>query len=406
MNVLVTAPWYGPQDRGGGVARQVQLVAEALAERGHVAVVSPNIRGRRFEKDEHNGLPLYRVYLREPPRRLSEIRRTVAFLFFFLPTLWRLRQIVRRERVAVLHLNYVASNQIYFAVLRALGGPPYVVTVRGDDAMCLHERSWSEQAAVRFVCRRAGRVVSNAKGLAESARSILGLADVGCVWNCVRFDDVPDDEAAASLVGDVPSGYVLALGGFRPQKGFDVLIRAWSRLRHRGSGRHLLLVGGEPGGEDIELIETLGCADSIHWRGLARREVILGLMRGAYCLVVPSRWEGMPNVLLEAGTMGCPVIGSTVGGIPEVICDGETGLLVPPEDDVALAAAIDCYLADPALRNRFANAHCERVRAMFSTDALADNYLEIFRDLVGRDMNSDIAPLPSSAAGAADSTKR
>ena len=81
--------------------------------------------------------------------------------------------------------------------------------------------------------------------------------------------------------------------------------------------------------------------------------------------------------------MGCAVIGTTVGGIPEVVTDGQTGLLVPPEDDAALAAAIDRYLADPALRNRFANAHRERVRAFFSTDILADNYIEIFRDLVG-----------------------
>jgi glycosyltransferase involved in cell wall biosynthesis len=90
----------------------------------------------------------------------------------------------------------------------------------------------------------------------------------------------------------------------------------------------------------------------------------------------------MPNVLLEAGTMECTVIGTAVGGIPEVISDGETGLLVPVEDDVALAAAIDRYLADPELRDRFARAHAERVRALFSTDALAESYTKIFTDVV------------------------
>jgi len=383
MNVLVTAPWYGAQEEGGGVARQVQLVAEALAERGRVTVVSPNIRKRWFEKCEHNGLPLYRVYLREPPRSLSEFRWAVVFLLFFLPTVWRLRQIVKREKVDVLHLNYVTSNQVYFAALRALGGPPYVVTVRGDDVVRDHERSWLERLAVRYICGRAGRVLANARGLAETTRITLGLAEVGYVWNCVRFGDTPDDEGAARLLRDISKDYVLALGGFRPQKGFDVLIRAWSKLRHRRSDQHLLLVGGKPDPEHVELIEKLDCAGSIHWRGLTRRETVLGLMRQAYCLVVPSRWEGMPNVLLEAGTVGCAVIGTTVGGIPEVVTDGQTGLLVPPEDDAALAAAIDRYLADPALRNRFANAHRERVRAFFSTDILADTYIEIFRDLVG-----------------------
>jgi glycosyltransferase involved in cell wall biosynthesis len=109
-------------------------------------------------------------------------------------------------------------------------------------------------------------------------------------------------------------------------------------------------------------------------------------MRNAYCLAAPSRWEGMPNVLLEAGTMGCPVIGSAVGGIPEVILDGETGLIVPAEDDTALAVAIDRYLADSQLRDRFAKAHAERVRAVFSEDALADNYTNIFNDVLKADV--------------------
>lgn len=384
MNVLVTAPWYGPHDQGGGVARQVQLVAEAFAERGHVAVVSPNVRKARFEKDEHNGLPLYRVLLREPPRSLLELKRVIGFFLFFLPTIWQLRQIVRNERTNVVHLNYLWSGQVYFAALRALGGPPYVVTVRGDDAVRDHERSWPERMAARYICRHAGRVLANARGLAEIARQTFGLADVGWVWNCVRFGDVPDEVGAAKLLEGVRPGFVLALGGFRPQKGFDVLIRAWARLRHRGD-RQLLLVGDDRLPEHVDLIRKLGCEDTIQWRERASREVVLALMRHAYCLAAPSRWEGMPNVLLEAATMGCAVIGSAVGGIPEVINDGQTGLIVPSEDEAALAAAIDRYLADPELRDRLAKAHTERVRALFSTDALADSYTKIFRDLCEAD---------------------
>ncbi len=284
-----------------------------------------------------------------------------------------------------MHLNYVWSGQVYFAVLHALGGPPYVVTVRGDDAVRHQERSWPERTAVRYICHHAGRVLANARGLAEIARQTFGLADVGCVWNCVRFGEVPDEAGAAKLIGGVPSGYVLALGGFRRQKGFDVLVRAWSRVRYRGPTRHLLLVGDDLLPEHLDLIRKLGCEDTIHCRGFVSREVVLALMRIAYCLAVPSRWEGMPNVLLEAGAMGCAVIGTTVGGIPEVIDDGKTGLLVPAEDEDALAVAIDRYLADPELRDRFAKAHRERVRALFSTDALADNYTKIFRELVPAD---------------------
>jgi glycosyltransferase involved in cell wall biosynthesis len=92
----------------------------------------------------------------------------------------------------------------------------------------------------------------------------------------------------------------------------------------------------------------------------------------------------MPNVLLEAGTVGCPVIGSAVDGIPEIITDGETGLLVPSEDDAALARAIDRYLADPALRDQFGAAHRARVHALFSTDALAESYTKMFQGMLGK----------------------
>lgn len=186
------------------MARQVQLVAEALAERGHVTVVSPVIREGSIERSEHNGLPMYRVYMREPPRRLTEVMRAAAFVLFFFHTVWLLRRIVKRERVEIVHLNYIASNQIYFAALRALGGPPYVVTVRGDDVIRHHERSWTERMAVRYIYQHAGRMLANARGFAELTRQTFELPDVGWVWNCVRFGDMPDEAGAANFIGDVP----------------------------------------------------------------------------------------------------------------------------------------------------------------------------------------------------------
>ena len=108
------------------------------------------------------------------------------------------------------------------------------------------------------------------------------------------------------------------------------------------------------------------------------------LLAGLTALVLPSTaHEGVPQIVLQAQATGTPVIGTRVGGIPQVVADGETGLLVPPHDPAALAAAMQAVLDDPAAAVRRAEKALARVRAENSLDAMGEKLETMYRERLG-----------------------
>jgi glycosyltransferase involved in cell wall biosynthesis len=150
---------------------------------------------------------------------------------------------------------------------------------------------------------------------------------------------------------------VTGVGRFVSTKGYDYLIRAIAELVRRGVDVQLELVGdGEEGGRLRELAQQLDIMDRVTFRGWLNSDGVRLAMRQAAVFVHPSSGLGdaKPNVVEEAMAVGTPVIASHVSGIPELLDHGNCGILVPPKDVQALAAAIERLLADAALRRRYA----------------------------------------------------
>jgi glycosyltransferase involved in cell wall biosynthesis len=144
------------------------------------------------------------------------------------------------------------------------------------------------------------------------------------------------------------------VGRFIRDKGQDIAIKALSRLSARA---HLALIGDHatPWGRDMRLrSQSASARDRIHLVGF--RDDAREQLADFDLLVAPSRREALSLTLIEAAAAGVPVVASRIGGVPEVVLDGETGILVPPEDAVSLAAAIDSLITDPALRVRLGQA--------------------------------------------------
>ncbi len=169
---------------------------------------------------------------------------------------------------------------------------------------------------------------------------------------------------------------ILAVGRLVEKKGFSNLIEAVRLLVAEGRDLRLRIVGGG------ELADTLG--RQIAQAGLEERVELLGprlqedlidLYRAATVFALPSMViesgdrDGIPNVLVEAMRLGLPVVSTAVSGIPELVIDGETGLLVPSRDAAALAAALARLLDDPALRERLTASASGHVAAMFDLAA-------------------------------------
>ena len=156
-------------------------------------------------------------------------------------------------------------------------------------------------------------------------------------------------------------GHVLAFAGrLGPQKALEVALEAVAAV----PGVTLVVAGDGPDRAALEArAAEVGLESRSHFLGSVSRERVLRLFRAADASVLSSAWENFPHTVVEALAVGCPVIATAVGGVPEVVRDGENGLLVPPNDVAALVAAIRRFFEDDGLRRRLAEAAPESVAA-------------------------------------------
>lgn len=201
---------------------------------------------------------------------------------------------------------------------------------------------------------------------------------VELAYHGLDFDKFPSSNRPAARKDGSNSAdplVILSVGRAVTKKGYDVLLRAFAGLPADLHWRFLHVGGGVLLGSLQEQAARLGLADRIEWLGPRAQEAVLSAYRKADIFVLASRIaedgdrDGLPNVLLEAQSQGLACISTRVSAIPELVTDGETGLLVPQEDEHALAAALERLVRDPALRHRLALAGFERVRERFSHEA-------------------------------------
>jgi glycosyltransferase involved in cell wall biosynthesis len=176
----------------------------------------------------------------------------------------------------------------------------------------------------------------------------------------------------------LPPGLPVAgtVGRLETQKAQDVLLRAFAEVRRDGLDARLLLVGdGRERGNLTRLAAALGVGDAVHFAGTRRDLPTVFAALDVFAL--PSRWEGTPLALIAAMAAGLPVIATPVGGVPDVVRDGETGRLVPADDVAALTAALREALQAPGTARRlgaaareFAFARCSRSAMLRELQAL------------------------------------
>ena len=179
--------------------------------------------------------------------------------------------------------------------------------------------------------------------------------------------------------GKLPAEYVFCAATFETKKGQDVLIAAFARVAADFPALHLVLAGRSDGtlpGLRAQAARE-GLTGRVHFHADVPHARVGTLFARARLFCLPSRDEPFGIVLLEAGACRLPVVASRVGGVPEVITDGEHGLLVPPDDPAALAHALKTLLADPQMGGRLAAALHERVRTRFSWRRAVDEYLRL-----------------------------
>jgi 2-deoxystreptamine N-acetyl-D-glucosaminyltransferase/2-deoxystreptamine glucosyltransferase len=184
----------------------------------------------------------------------------------------------------------------------------------------------------------------------------------------------PASEVRADLGLDGP---VLAFAGrLTAQKALDVALAALAQV----SGVGLVVLGDGPERASLERrAAELGLNGRVRSLGSAERSDVLRLFRGCDAALLPSAWENFPHTVVEALAVGTPVLATSVGGVPEVVHDGENGLLVPAGDAAALSAAIARFFAEPGLRERLAAGAAPSVAPLAEDRLLAEVETELAR---------------------------
>lgn len=287
-----------------------------------------------------------------------------------LPCLFALARLLRQRDYALLHA-FSLTAELACVLARGLSGrrPPLVASER---SFALDRPRWFWWLK-RIVLGRSAAVIANSRagGRATAQRTGMPEALFFTVGNGVNVPDAitaPERLAIRDSLG-VSDGRLLALfvGRLVPVKNLPSLVRALHLLDPEQRPR-VVLVGEGPEQAAIEaLANELGVAADLYFTG--ERTDVDRLLQAADFLVLPSHFEGLSNALLEAMAAGCPVIATAVGGSPELVENGRTGLLFPPDDAQAFAEAI-ARMGNPVLRQHLAREAASHVAQHHSRAAL------------------------------------
>ena len=360
----------GLESSGPGGAENVVLrLAVELRERGDEPIVATMRPGWMTERAEAAGIPVWIT-----PQRPG----------FDLSWILRFARALRRERIDVLHSHEFAMNT-FGATAALLARIPTVSTIHGPHWVADRPR---RAFAYRMLRRFGVPIVAVSEHLAGFLVGGLRLprARVEIVHNGIPpprpapHADAAARRAAARAALGIPPGLplVVAVGNLYAVKDHATLLRALARLP---DARVAIAGRGEQEASLRRLAAELGLCERVHLLGL--RDDVETVLAAADLFVQPSRSEGLPLAVLEAMASGLPVVATRVGGIPEAVADGETGLLVPPGDPAALATALARVLDAEDRGAAMGRAGRERA-AEFSVARMADRYQQIYARLLRR----------------------
>jgi sugar transferase (PEP-CTERM/EpsH1 system associated) len=310
----------------------------------------------------------------------------------------RLAKIFRQIQPDVVHTHQVGTLFYAGPAARWARVPLVVHTEHGKER-------YAQQFRTRLLGRIAGRFVSTffclTRDMAAAVRAsrIVPQRKIHVIFNGIdtaQFTRRHDSRAARRALG-IPDDAPLigTVGRLTEIKRQDVLIRGFALLKKQCPAAHLMLVGEGPLRDDLQkLAAQCQVADAVHFAGY--QSPTGPFIQAMNIFALTSRSEGMPQAAIEAAVCALPIVASRVGGLPELIEHGRTGLLVPVGDESALAVALGELLADPGRARLIGAAAKQHAVATFDISRMADDYHRHFTEALKQPisvMRPDPAPL-------------
>jgi glycosyltransferase involved in cell wall biosynthesis len=359
----------------GGAERHLVGLGAGLAQAGHDVTIATSTGGSLVRIAEESGLTVRPLLSMLVKRRFSP-----AFA-------WQLARLLSRERVDLVHAHMYASA-IASTVACLATATPLLVTEHS-------EASWRGRAARhlnRLAYARARRLIAVSRGIAERL-TIIDRVDperITVIPNAApRFGDGTQHAPHACRIRTVDDEAVVGVvARLQPEKGVDDFLRAAEVVGAKLPHVRFVVVGDGPAGAELTaLAHDLGLNTRVHFLGF--RTDAPEIVRDLDVLVVPSRSEGTPLVVLEAMSAGVPIVANRVGGIPEQIRDRLEGILVPPERPELLARGVLTLLQDPLLAHKLGQAGQARARTAFDHASMVRTTLGVYREVLDMSAQSN-----------------
>ena len=368
MTPVVLAELAGSAAYGGG-ERYLELLLDRLDRARYRALLICPEPGPFVGRMKERGVETHLVHL-------APLFNPIA--------LWRLTQLLARERVTILQTHGARAN-FYGRIAGRLAGVPVIISTVHNSLKDYESRlftRWLYATALRLTLLLVHRIIcvsdANRRDLIDECPA--AAARIQTVYNGVdplAFPSQPNRQKVRQELGIRQGPVLVMIARLTEAKGHRYLLQAFPNLLKTWPQLCCVFVGeGELHDSLHRMAIDLGVERACRFVGV--REDIADILAAADVVVLPSLSEGFPFVLLEALAMGCPVVASRVNGIPELIEDHKTGLLVPPRDPQALVAAIREVLNDPIAASKMGVEGRAVVHERFTVDRMVANTTAIF----------------------------
>ncbi len=377
LHVLTLTPFYpvrGDDAQGCFVAEPLSALTQ-LGVTHTVRAAQPFYRG--FAAADNSAVPAQWVRFFSLPGGWG-LSSSGAFLFANL--LPQIRSLHGRNPVHLIHAHSALPCGHAASLLGRELRIPFVVTVHGLDAFSTRQvRDYAGEWCAR-VSRSVYRSACSVICVSEKVRDQVVEGAAGPVNPTVLYNGV-DPEMFSPLDREPPEPIILSVGNLIPVKGHELLLRAFAAIRNQFSEVSLEIIGDGPERSRLQqLAEELGMADKVHFRGRQSRRQVADAMRRATVFALPSRYEGLGCVYLEAMAAGKPVIACLGQGIDEVIEQGINGCLIAPDDLQGLRDILARLLREVELRRKIGDAARHTILQEYTWGHQAVRLLRLYRE--------------------------
>ena len=403
LRIICPTYWY-PRHASDTQATYVHDINRHLVRRGHsVTVVTPG-GPLMAREDTFDGVKIVRFPLELPADltygRVAQSRVTwlgrfarLAVMANYLEAQYRaIRAEAREGQADVVHAHWAIPTGPAAVMAARKLGIPSIITMHGGDVYVNPEQGydfptrWYVRPALRWALRHASALTAITEDCRQHALRAGAPADrIRLVFNGTdlrRFSPAENGNRGDPRFGP---NMIFACRQLFPRKGIRFLIEAAAKLKPRFPDLKVVIAGdGFERPELVRLAENLGLGPDVTFLGSVPNTELPPYYRAAAVSVIPSLEEGFGIPAAEA--MGCEVavVASDAGGLPEVVENGVTGLVVPRGDATALAQAIGCLLADPERRRAMGQAGRARALRLFDWDRSAEQFEQLYREVAAR----------------------